>query len=313
MTPRVPLLAALVLAATSYAPTTASAVQSGGAPPRAQTATIPPERVRCDSVVTTADLPMLPEASGLALARQGTPRLFALNDSGAPELVVLSPRGAALGTVVVSGAQVVDWEDVSSAACGDGSCLIVGDIGDNARQRDRITVYRVPEPREGDRMVRAERYEGEYPDGPHDAEALFVGPRGQLFILTKQGRGARLYAWPVRLTSGVNRLTFVAELRLDGGGGGRRFARITDAESSPDGREVAVRSNDTLFLFPMTSIVAGQTTGVREISLRHLREPQGEGVAPGRDGQLFLVGEGGGKGRPGTFASLACPQSGAAR
>ena len=37
-----------------------------------------------------------------------------------------------------------------------------------------------------------------------------------------------------------------------------------------------------------------------------LREPQGEGVAFADETTLYLVGEGGGKGRPGTLARMTC-------
>jgi hypothetical protein len=35
-------------------------------------------------------------------------------------------------------------------------------------------------------------------------------------------------------------------------------------------------------------------------------EPQGEGIAFGDERTIYLVGEGGGKSQPGTFARLAC-------
>ena len=37
-----------------------------------------------------------------------------------------------------------------------------------------------------------------------------------------------------------------------------------------------------------------------------LKEPQGEGVALGADHAVFIAGEGGGKGQPGTFARFTC-------
>jgi uncharacterized protein YjiK len=37
-----------------------------------------------------------------------------------------------------------------------------------------------------------------------------------------------------------------------------------------------------------------------------LKEPQGEGVALAADNTVYVAGEGGGKGQPGTFARLTC-------
>jgi hypothetical protein len=82
---------------------------------------------------------------------------------------------------------------------------------------------------------------------------------------------------------------------------------ITDAETSLDGRTVAVRTNDAVFFVPTASLVAGRMTEATTFSLRRLGEPKGEGVALGTNGEVFLIGEGGGgRQATGTFARLTC-------
>ena len=65
------------------------------------------------------------------------------------------------------------------------SYLYVGDIGDNAKSRASVQVYRVPEPLvepgvtavdAADAVRRGDASTLQYPDGAHDAEALFVDP-----------------------------------------------------------------------------------------------------------------------------------------
>ena len=58
-----------------------------------------------------------------------------------------------------------------------------------------MDVYRVPEPGPGSAPTApAARLTLRYPDGPHDAEALLVDPRGgTLAIVTKGLAGARAY------------------------------------------------------------------------------------------------------------------------
>lgn len=264
---------------------------------------------QCDIVAMPKAVADLPEGSGLALSRRFPRRLFSLNDSPtSPELMVLGLDGANLGRVTVRGAQVRDWEDLTAGPCPGGTCLYVGDIGDNDAVRPTITVYRVLEPKEGDRTATPERFDGAYPDGPHDAEAMFMGTDGRLFLLTKEPRGATLYAWPRTLTAGrVHTLERIGRLAM--AESRRRFARITDAEASLDGRLVTIRTNDTLYVVPTADIQAGRLTNVREIDLRPLREPQGEGVALGQDGDVFLFTEGGARGRPGGLSRLRCQQA----
>jgi hypothetical protein len=53
-------------------------------------------------------------------------------------------------------------------------------------------------------------------------------------------------------------------------------------------------------------LLGGHTRAAFAVPVTALKEPQGEGVAFGSDNTVFIAGEGGGKGRPGTFAHLTC-------
>ncbi len=264
-----------------------------------------PER-QCQVVTPLTAIPGLREGSGLARGRRSPTRLFTVNDSGQPEIVVLDLDGTIRTRVRVTGASVTDWEDLTMGGCPEGTCLYVSDIGDNNARRSVITLYRMAEPAAGDREVTAVRLDAVYADGPRDAEAIFTGPGGRLYLLTKEPRATGLYAFPARLTPGTpHRLERIAT--IDFGTGRGRFARITDAESSADGTRVAVRTNDTLFIVPTSSLIAGRMSDATVFSLRALGEPQGEGVALGTGNQVFVVGEGGGGRRTnGTFAMLSC-------
>jgi hypothetical protein len=263
---------------------------------------------QCKITTPLKAIPGLPEASGVAVSRSTPRRLFTMNDSFMPEVTILGLDGSPQGKVTVKGAEVTDWEDVTTATCPDGPCLYVSDVGDNNAVRRTISIYRMPEPKPGDREVTATRFDAVFPDGPKDAEAVFAGPDGRLYLLTKEPRGAALYGFPAQLTPGrPNRLEPIA--MLTHGAGRDAFARITDAESSEDGRTVAVRSNDTLFIVPATSLLAGRLADAAVFSLRHLGEPQGEGVALGPDGEVFVTGEGGPKRGVGGFARLSCVAS----
>jgi len=105
-----------------------------------------PDAAQCRPTGPLVKVPGLSEASGLAISRRTPGRLWTHNDSGEPVVVALDARGSVTGRVRLTGAAVEDWEAIAVGPCGTGSCLHVGDIGDNEAERKRITIYRLPEP-----------------------------------------------------------------------------------------------------------------------------------------------------------------------
>ena len=190
------------------------------------------------------------EASGLAASRRNPGVLWTHNDAGSnPRLFALSTNGALLHSVRVSKAQEGDFEDV---AIGPGprpdvDYLYFADIGDNDVDRENVRVYRVPEPAVYSYFAVSPSIETasndeeivlEYPDGPHDAEALLVDPlTGDLFIATKQRDVSRIYrATRSQIESNSTvRLERVRQIDFDVVSGGA---------ISLDGREIVLRRED---------------------------------------------------------------------
>jgi hypothetical protein len=251
----------------------------------------------CTVAKPRTSLPEVGEASGVAVGRRTPGVIWSHNDSGGPILFAFDESGNARGRVEVTGAMVTDWEDIAAGPCREGACLYIADIGDNNRARSRITIYRVPEPRIDDKATAAaEAWSMTYPNGAHDAEALFVTSMAQVFLVTKEdARTTALYRVPAPAADGAGRLQLVAQLPL---------ARVTGAAVSLDGNWVAIRTNDEVFFYPAADLLAGKNIEPRRFDLRPLKEPQGEGVAFGPDGLVYLTGEGGG--RSGTLAAIRC-------
>jgi hypothetical protein len=237
------------------------------------------------------------EASGIAASRRAPGLLWTHNDSGDPVLHAIDVMGIVQGRVRVSGARVVDWEDLAAAPCPEGSCLYIADIGDNNATRRSITIYRIPEPRPDQSATEpADVWSATYPDGAHDAEALFAAGSA-LFVVTKDHASATaLYRLPVLPKGGREaRLERVSHLPVD---------RVTGAGVSPDGEWVALRTYDALLFYRTQDLVAGRGAEPRRFDLGRLDEPQGEGVAFGSEDLVYVAGEGGG--RSGTLAALRC-------
>ena len=250
----------------------------------------------------------LPEASGLAASRHASTRLWAHNDSGRPVLFALDRSGQVTGQVHLTGAMVEDWEAIAVGPCGTGSCVYVGDIGDNDANRGRVTIYRLREPENptGTAAV-SEVFHATYPDGAHDAETLLVA-EGRLYIVTKGETGPiAMYRFPAELKAGATmRLERVGESSLPVDAD----SRITDGSVSPDGRWIVLRSRSALKFYRSSELLAGRWQVASSVDVRNLKEPQGEGIAFGLDGTIYLAGEGGGKGNAGTFTHVSCVLSG---
>jgi hypothetical protein len=193
------------------------------------------------------------ESSGVAASRRNTNLFWTHNDSGdGPFVYAFDRQGKHRGVWRVTGAEAIDWEDM---AVGPGpergrSYLYLGDIGDNSRQREHISVYRVAEPRvtanDSSSTVQnplktaaADVIRLRYPDGKHDAEALLVQPTsGDLYIVTKvMGGAAGVYKLKAPFSvSGVSTLVRIGDVRVSSMLGGF----FTGGDISPDGRRVVL-------------------------------------------------------------------------
>lgn len=241
------------------------------------------------------------ESSGVAA---GGGLLWTHNDSGDPVLVAVGLDGAQRGAVRVTGAAVQDWEDIAEGPCPGGRCLYVGDIGDNQAARPRITVYRVPMPTPGDAATRpAEAFHATYPDGPQDAEALFVTGDGGVFVVSKGETGPiAVYRFPREMRAGaVSRLERVRELAP---AQSKRSDRITGAAASAEGW-VALRTLRSVSFYRAGDLASGAAVQPLRFDLAPLKEAQGEAVAFG-EGVVHLTSEGVKKKDPATLARIVC-------
>jgi hypothetical protein len=228
-------------------------------------------------VLLRIDDPRVVESSGLVASRRHPGVLWTHNDSGdAARLFAVGRDGRVLATLRLAGVQARDWEALALGRDGRGApALFVGDIGDNQGVWPWVTVYRVAEPaRLRDATVRAERFRLRYPDGPRDAEALLVDPRGnRLYVASKDKAGGRLYRAPAALRGDrVNLLRRV----------GRVSPLVTDGAFSPDGRTLVLRDYQAAHVYA--------ASGGRLATVALPLQPQGESIAFSPDGRSLLAG-----------------------
>lgn len=299
------------------APTSMPSPPAAVASPSPSPSPSPPCPDPCrESPITVGSFPVdeAPEASGLVHSARHDAVLYVLDDGpGTTGVLAVSADDArVVGRVDIEGLSGTDTEALAAGPCGAGGgrCIYVGDIGDNLRARDSVSVHRFREPRRvrAAATVAAESVSLRYPDGPHDAEALVVDGKGRLGIVTKDadegGAGAaRLYVAPEFRDATLDDRGRVGvpspSLPLAAASVGNV---VTGADWAPG--KVALRTYDAIFEFRAPSgrggLLGFPGWPVTEVAVAP--EGQGEAVAYGMDGcSLFTVSEG-----SGTLSAAIC-------
>lgn len=231
---------------------------------------------------------ILKEASGLAVSRSNPNRIWSHNDKGnANQLYLLGPNAENFGFFWVWGAANRDWEDMG---IGPGpvegvNYIYIGDIGDNDAVYKDISVFRFPEPHlaANDSVytgaeipaTSVERLRFRYPDGPRDAEALFVDPLTKdLYIITKREFRSSIYRAKFPYSTAereVQTLVKVAELP---------FNWVLAADISDDGGHIAIKTDRSIYYWKREGKEPILEALKRKpLLLPYFVEPQGEAFA----------------------------------
>ena len=252
----------------------------------------------------TFPVEIAPEASGITASAAAPGAFWLLDDGpGTTAVVAVGSDGAHLGTTTMNGVEGRDTEALSLAPCGaedPARCLYVGDIGDNNANHDQIRVHRFAEPDPaGDRTVEVTTATFTYPDGPHNAEAMVVGPDGLPVVLTKEEDRVGVY----RATAfGDGALESLGDLPLPDPATPSLSlfvgVVVTDASLSPDGRDLLVRTYDHAVRFTApegpADLAAVASWTATEVAMPI--EPQGEAITwadlPGRPAGYVTASEG---------------------
>jgi hypothetical protein len=192
------------------------------------------------------------ESSGIVASKCQENVFWTHNDSGDSAFVfALNAKGEKLGTWLVKDAKNIDWEDIATFKSPNGECfLYIGDIGNNTRVRNDLTIYRVREPKVERANANSSKknpistessdaIKFDYPDVRHDAETLLVHPQtGDVYVLSKRLQGASgVYKLPANYSLGkTNRLEKVADFAVPALPNGF----VTGGDISSDGKRVVI-------------------------------------------------------------------------
>ena len=243
----------------------------------------------------------LTEASGLTTLPGRPDLLLAHDDSGDSGRLVVLRRDTCevLADPSLSGVDVVDVEDVDTAAAAEGGPLVVlADTGDNERRRDEVALLLL---RPGDRPEEAaaldvRRVVVRLPEGPADVEAVVVDDAGTTALLVQKTLSERAALWAVALDgAGTVEAVQVATARLSGSLLERPVLQVTAADLAPDGSALVLRTYVDTRVWELDdgdADLADRVASALEASDGQVvatpPQPQGEAVAWVADGLLLL-------------------------
>lgn len=230
---------------------------------------------------------IIDEASGITDSKLNPGYLWVQQDGGNPnDIALLSHEGTLLKKINIKPATNRDWEDM---AIGKGpvagtNYIYLADIGDNALAASQYFIYRFAEPASStDTVFSCDKIIFQYPDGPHDAEAIFVdNGTGDIYIITKQDNPSRIYklAYPHNIGA-VNTATLVGTLSFSG---------ATASAISNDGNEIFIKTYTSVYYWKRNNTqTIQQVLATTPVTLTTQFEPQGEAICFKNDNSGFFT------------------------
>jgi len=241
--------------------------------------------------VTPVQVPVSPgmidEASGIADSRNHPGHIWVQQDGGNPaEITLVGYDGVPVKKIFISGAGNRDWEDM---AAGGGPVagqdyLYIAETGDNNAVYTEYAIYRFPEPGPAtDTVTGTEKIRFVYPDGPHDAEAMFTDPdTHDIYLISKRETLSRVYrlAFP-QVTGTLHTAEYMGEMTISGASG---------AAMSANGHEILVKTYTHIYYWKRhtgESII--QALQRMPLTLGYVLEPQGEALGFRQDNSGFYT------------------------
>ncbi|HEX7861442.1 MAG TPA: lamin tail domain-containing protein [Verrucomicrobiae bacterium] len=178
----------------------------------------------------------LTESSGLTASRRYTNVFWSHSDDSFQFIFAIDKQGGHIGAFEVQGANLIDWEAISTDGSGN---LYLADIGSDGMARTHSAIHRVEEPDPFDEWGRAvveKTWYIRYPGPRVDAESFFVF-NGYGYVITKPLLigAVSMYRFPLG-DDDEYVLEFVASIPA--------ADAVADAALSPDAQRLALVTNE---------------------------------------------------------------------
>jgi hypothetical protein len=254
-----------------------------------------------NAISGTLNSKLMNETSGIAASSINRGIYYVHNDSGdTSRFFYITTDGKLRSTIYFktdnkSRFGVQDCEDI---AVGPGpqkgtSYVYLGDIGDNAGNRQNITVFRFAESTswtaDTDTHAAPAAINFKYPDHAKDAETLMIDPIEKLFyIVSKRSDSVIVYTSPLNFRSN-DTVTLTKRTTLFFPGF-RPFKWITAGDISKDGQQIVIKSYEKVYYWkrrPNEHIWDAMAR--KAIELPYTPEKQGEAIGFTPDGKGYYT------------------------
>jgi hypothetical protein len=248
--------------------------------------------------VGTIDNFSLLELSGITASRVNPDVLWTHNDGSEEKLYAVGTNADFLGTFNLLDINTGDFEDIAvgPGPQPDTTYVYIGDIGNNGRDRQRMRVWRVPEPEvpstapfEAD-LSGIDELMLDYPDARHDSETLLVDPETQdIYLVTKAYEPPTiLFRAAAPIADGE--IVVLEPMTTIDLGDTPELAKATGGDVNPAGDTIIIRTKLTAFIWhrePGTPFHEAFASEPCTITLQ--LELTGEAAGFGHDGMSFYT------------------------
>jgi hypothetical protein len=230
---------------------------------------------------------LIDEASGIADSKANPGYLWIEQDGGnSNDIILLSYAAEVVKKINIRSAVNRDWEDmaISNGPAAGTNYIYIADIGDNNKVFSDYTIYRFPEPLASvDTVSVYDKISFQYPDGPHDAEAMIVDHSSKdIYIITKQDVVSRIYklAYPQNAVA-INTAIYTGSLSFTG---------VVSGAGSAAGDEWLLKTYTSLYYWKKAGNESIQQTLAKEpVTLSYQQESQGEALCFKNDNSGFYT------------------------
>lgn len=189
------------------------------------------------------------ECSGIAKSRQFDDLYWTHNDSGGSAAIYAITAKGNLVASIDTRLPNIDWEDIATDNRGN---LYLADTGNFDNTRRDLVIHKIiePSPSSNNRQLSAESFYFVYPEQSafppakrlYDCEALFWA-NDTLFLLTKSlgDTATSLYRFDTLEADAVNRPFLLDAFDIG--------PRVTAADASPDGSQLAILTTRSVWVF----------------------------------------------------------------
>jgi hypothetical protein len=270
--------------------------------PEAKSVSAAPQSAVVIATATIRD-PSIREISALAASRRNQGVFWTYDSRGqAAQLLAVDSTGAVVARPHLEGAERVDWKGIATGQGPDlRSTIYIGDIGDKARARASVVIYRVAEPlisssdiAAKEVPIAAEAEELHFPSGARDCDALLRDAlSSRIYLISRHAAGPSL-VFAADANAAVGTHAELDDLGAVNWGPTAQAAAelaVTAGSISSDGTTIALRTS--------TFVAEWRRDRTERVEVALKRRPErtiglrGEGSAAltyGPDASIFLSG-----------------------